>query len=121
MKKLTATTCAVAAALTAAACGDVEDPTPTKGLATLISSTQSETTSTPPVPTQNETPAAELDQPTADEQHAQLYSPAPKEPPQTGYYPSCDAARAAGAAPLHAGDPGYRRGLDRDGDGIACE
>ena len=29
--------------------------------------------------------------------------------------------RAAGAAPLHRGDPGYRSGLDRDGDGIACE
>lgn len=35
------------------------------------------------------------------------------------YYPSCAAARAAGAAPLHAGEPGYRRGLDRDGDGVA--
>jgi endonuclease YncB( thermonuclease family) len=37
------------------------------------------------------------------------------------YYPSCAAARAAGAAPLHRGDPGYRSGLDRDGDGVACE
>jgi hypothetical protein len=34
---------------------------------------------------------------------------------------NCAAARAAGAAPLHRGDPGYRPGLDRDGDGIACE
>jgi hypothetical protein len=38
-----------------------------------------------------------------------------------GYYASCKAARAAGAAPLRRGDPGYRSGLDRDGDGIACE
>nr|WP_040800786.1 excalibur calcium-binding domain-containing protein [Nocardia higoensis] len=30
-------------------------------------------------------------------------------------------ARAAGAAPLYAGSPGYRSGLDRDGDGRACE
>jgi hypothetical protein len=37
------------------------------------------------------------------------------------YYPNCTAARAAGAAPLHAGDPGYRAALDRDHDGIACE
>ena len=36
-------------------------------------------------------------------------------------YANCAAARAAGAAPLHRGDPGYRSGLDRDGDGIACE
>jgi len=37
------------------------------------------------------------------------------------YYPNCDAARAAGAAPLYAGQPGYRSALDRDGDGVACE
>lgn len=37
------------------------------------------------------------------------------------YYPNCTAARAAGAAPIRAGEPGYRAGLDRDGDGVACE
>jgi hypothetical protein len=37
------------------------------------------------------------------------------------YFPNCSAARAAGAAPIHAGEPGYRRKLDRDGDGVACE
>lgn len=37
------------------------------------------------------------------------------------YYPNCAAARAAGAAPIHAGQPGYRSGLDGDNDGIACE
>lgn len=37
------------------------------------------------------------------------------------FYPDCAAARAAGAAPLHRGDPGYRPALDRDGDGVACE
>jgi endonuclease YncB( thermonuclease family) len=36
-------------------------------------------------------------------------------------YRNCDAVRAAGAAPLHAGEPGYSSRLDRDGDGIACE
>jgi hypothetical protein len=39
----------------------------------------------------------------------------------SAYYRNCAAARAAGVAPLHRGDPGYRSGLDRDGDGIACE
>lgn len=41
----------------------------------------------------------------------------------TGYafYENCTAARAAGAAPIYRGEPGYRAGLDRDGDGIACE
>ena len=37
------------------------------------------------------------------------------------YYKNCAEACAAGVAPLHRGDPGYRPGLDRDGDGIACE
>ncbi|MBT0995567.1 excalibur calcium-binding domain-containing protein [Cellulomonas sp. DKR-3] len=37
------------------------------------------------------------------------------------YYESCTAAREAGAAPLHRGEPGYRSGMDGDDDGIACE
>lgn len=37
------------------------------------------------------------------------------------YYPSCAAARAAGAAPITIGHPGYRPELDADNDGIACE
>ena len=37
------------------------------------------------------------------------------------YYPNCAAVRAAGKAPLHAGEPGYRVGLDGDRDGVACE
>lgn len=37
------------------------------------------------------------------------------------YYQNCDAVRAAGAAPLYIGSPGYAPKLDRDGDGIACE
>lgn len=42
-------------------------------------------------------------------------------PSGDGYFPNCASARAAGAAPLRRGDPGYRLGLDRDGDGVACE
>jgi hypothetical protein len=37
------------------------------------------------------------------------------------YYANCAAVRAAGKAPLHRGEPGYSRKLDRDGDGVACE
>ena len=36
-------------------------------------------------------------------------------------YENCDAARAAGAAPVYVGDPGYGSHLDRDGDGVGCE
>jgi hypothetical protein len=46
-------------------------------------------------------------------------------PPPAGeglpaYFPDCAAARAAGAAPIYAGQPGYRPELDGDGDGVAC-
>ncbi|WP_091556204.1 excalibur calcium-binding domain-containing protein [Micromonospora pattaloongensis] len=41
--------------------------------------------------------------------------------PRSVYYRNCDAVRAAGKAPLRRGAPGYRAGLDRDGDGVACE
>lgn len=34
---------------------------------------------------------------------------------------NCAAARAAGAAPLRRGQPGYGIHMDGDGDGIACE
>ncbi|HLR96087.1 MAG TPA: excalibur calcium-binding domain-containing protein [Jiangellaceae bacterium] len=37
------------------------------------------------------------------------------------HYQNCNAARAAGAAPVRAGDPGWRRGLDREGEGPGCE
>lgn len=37
------------------------------------------------------------------------------------YYRNCTAARAAGAAPVYAGDPGYAAHLDRDNDGVGCE
>ena len=37
------------------------------------------------------------------------------------YYNNCSEVRAAGKAPLNAGQPGYRAGLDRDNDGVACE
>ena len=59
---------------------------------------------------------------------APVSAPAPKEESNdsgsgggSAYYKNCDAARAAGAAPVHAGDPGYSRKLDRDGDGVGCE
>jgi hypothetical protein len=42
--------------------------------------------------------------------------------PQPGdYWGGCTEARAAGTAPIYAGEPGYREGMDGDGDGVACE
>jgi hypothetical protein len=40
---------------------------------------------------------------------------------QTAYYAGCNEVRAAGKAPLHAGECGYRSDMDGDGDGVACE
>lgn len=48
--------------------------------------------------------------------------PAPRPQPQPAvYYANCDAVRAAGAAPIHRGDPGWEPKFDRDGDGVGCE
>ncbi|GAB3270350.1 hypothetical protein GCM10027449_05330 [Sinomonas notoginsengisoli] len=49
-------------------------------------------------------------------------APAPAAPGSGSvYFASCADAKAAGAAPLYAGQPGYRLALDRDRDGVACE
>jgi hypothetical protein len=52
-----------------------------------------------------------------------LFNSSPPVSQVTSYGPfrSCDAARAAGAAPMRRGQPGYSSHLDADGDGIACE
>jgi hypothetical protein len=36
-------------------------------------------------------------------------------------YANCAEVRAAGADPVHAGEPGYSPSMDGDGDGVACE
>ncbi|MGG3890086.1 excalibur calcium-binding domain-containing protein [Metabacillus fastidiosus] len=36
-------------------------------------------------------------------------------------YKNCSEVKAAGAAPIYQGEPGYSKKLDRDGDGIACD
>jgi hypothetical protein len=50
---------------------------------------------------------------------------APEPEPETEstdvYYANCDAVRADGAAPIHAGDPGWQSKFDRDKDGVGCE
>ena len=54
-------------------------------------------------------------------------APATSAPPSgssatpTAPFKNCAAARAAGADPVHIGDPGYGPHLDGDGDGVGCE
>lgn len=55
----------------------------------------------------------------ADQQAAQRTASANTAP--SGEYANCAAARAAGAAPVLRGQPGYAPKLDRDDDGVGCE
>ena len=47
--------------------------------------------------------------------------PGPVGAPAAVLYKDCAAVRAAGAAPIRVGQPGYARPLDADGDGVGCE
>ncbi|GAA1053703.1 excalibur calcium-binding domain-containing protein [Dietzia natronolimnaea] len=60
-------------------------------------------------------------EPVAPPPPAPVYSPPSAPAPQATYFANCDAARAAGAAPIMRGEPGYAPKLDRDNDGVACE
>jgi hypothetical protein len=90
--------------------------------------TQTVTLAAPPAPIL-EPPASEPEPPIADPAiteppiatQPQPFMPVVPQAPASAYYGSCAEARAAGAAPLHVGEPGYRSGLDRDDDGVACE
>lgn len=67
----------------------------------------------------SEEPQEASDAPAVEEEPA-APAPQPVRAP-TQMYSSCAQARAAGAAPLYEGDPGYNPRLDRDKDGVACE
>jgi len=75
----------------------------------------------------DEAPADEreqVDEPESDLPAEDEPEPAPEvadEPAEEAYYQNCAEVRAAGAAPIRRGEPGYRAGLDRDDDGFACE
>jgi hypothetical protein len=57
----------------------------------------------------------------APEEPAPEPEPAEPVPAPEVFYKNCDAVRAAGAAPIFAGTPGYASHLDRDNDGIGCD
>lgn len=68
-----------------------------------------------PAPEPEPEPKAE---PAPEPKEEKVETPAPE---TEVYYKNCDAARAAGAAPVHRGEPGYAKHLDRDNDGVGCE
>jgi len=79
-------------------------------------STPLPTPSTPPTTA----PTLAADQPpvTPSANRKSTITTTPK--PAAVYYENCGVALAEGAAPIQKGEPGYRTGLDPDGDGVAC-
>ncbi|WP_231580535.1 excalibur calcium-binding domain-containing protein [Corynebacterium kalinowskii] len=82
----------------------------------------------PPAPAPAAAPVVEEKIEDYPAQPQQFFAPPPPAPapaqapaPAAASYGSCKEARAAGAAPLYKGSPGYSSKLDRDGDGVACE
>lgn len=75
--------------------------------------------------TQADQPVAKATQPAATKAPAAAKATQPAAAKSTSgssvYYKNCTAARAAGAAPIYRGQPGYASHLDRDNEGIACE
>ncbi|MCO1576808.1 excalibur calcium-binding domain-containing protein [Crossiella sp. SN42] len=85
----------------------------TTRLVLRVEKPQPTTSSQPPPPPTSRRPEPTVEPP-----------PEPEPTKQTkpaAHYKNCTEAKKAGAAPLHRGDPGYGRHLDRDGDGVACE
>lgn len=108
-----------------------EEPAPTSAFAKVAPvQEQPEPAPEQPAPEQSapeqsapvqEQPAPAPEQPTTPVPFAPAPDPVQTTPPTDVFYANCTAVRAAGRAPLHIGDPGYTRKLDRDGDGVACE
>lgn len=86
--------------------------------------TATETATATPKPSKEPEPEPEPEPEEEAIDAPELDVPEPEPEPEPGpvvYYKNCDAARAAGATPVHRGEPGYAKHLDRDGDGIGCD
>ncbi|MGW3999237.1 excalibur calcium-binding domain-containing protein [Amycolatopsis sp. NPDC004772] len=112
---------ATAAALPALAATETAAKTAVSGLwgppcrGTIDAPAPAPTSAPAPVATPKPAPATKAAPPPAPVETTE------EAPAQSAYYANCAAAKAAHAAPLYRGEPGYRSGLDRDGDGVACE
>lgn len=106
--------------------GSAPEPQPTVTPTNTPTASASVTSVAPSDPTQDDDEAKRR----SSSPHPSSSSPKPKskkttspveEPDEDIYYANCAAARRAGVAPIYAGEPGYRLGLDRNRDGVACE
>jgi hypothetical protein len=96
---------------------------PTTAATTVLATTVPTTTAAVTEPPQVLPIAAQPDaQPPAAEPEAPLAATTARTTATAPvFYENCAAVRAAGAAPLRRGEPGYRDKLDGDRDGVACE
>lgn len=109
----------------------VQEPVETVPTVAAPTTTAVLTSATPsPTPSLKPTPARTSSKPTVrpttkkPKPRATTKKPKPRKTtkaPTSVYYKNCTAVRNAGADPIHRGDPGYGRHLDRDGDGVGCE
>lgn len=98
---------------------DLSAPNPFAAVSTTSAPpTTTTTTTAPPTTTTTNRPSttAATRAPTTT-----VVTAAPLPVAPSSSYANCSEARAAGAAPLVRGEPGYSSKLDRDGDGVACE
>lgn len=75
----------------------------------------------PAVPLVAPAPAAPVPAPPAPAPKPAPAVPAPAPPAPAAYYANCSEVRAAGAAPIYPGQPGWQPKFDRDKDGVGCE
>ena len=122
----TSPTSSAAATTTATATPTPQPVTAAQGLVGKPAPSQGKVHAAPKVVT---TSAAARPAPKPAVQQPPAPRPAPKPAPQpvaqpapkSASYANCAAVKAAAAAPLYRGQPGYSSKLDRDGDGVACE
>ena len=99
--------------------------TPTATVTPTVSATPTitapEPTETAAARTRTVTPTVTVDPPPPPAPDPPDPEPEDDDGGGTAFYENCDAVRAAGAAPIRRGEPGYSSKLDRDGDGIGCE
>ncbi|GAB2508453.1 Excalibur calcium-binding domain protein [Corynebacterium atrinae] len=130
MRRLLTLPFALSAMFVLTACGGGE-PTPVTETVTSVKVSTQKVTVTKSVVVEPEPEPAPEPEPvvapveaevnTVPQGFASIPEPARAVAPAAAYYKNCSAARAAGAAPVYAGSPGYGKHLDRDGDGVGCE
>ena len=121
--KATPTTAAAAEATPAEELAAAPSPEPTVEAVTTLPAPTSPPATRPVVKPTTARPRTTVPKPrpTTKKPKPRPTTEEPEPEPEEVYYANCTEARAAGVTPIHRGEPGYSRKLDRDNDGVACE